>query len=430
MQRLNLSGFNRWLMQRQLQALEEAYQGAIVIKALEEQYFQGEKIAYRSDLSKTVYEYVKSLRDRQLLRIRANLAQFRIGSFLLNQRTTAQIDRVSETGSAKAAVNSPEAEIFAKLDFIDAVIGKYREPDDDLDVAMALSQMEENTATDAKLKKVHPIPHTTDVPSLTANHQRPRWSGAIRETLSHVGREINPDEQQVLQELRLRRAQNRVAMRWVLLLLLIPLLVHLVTKVAVLDPVLGNYSNRHPSQIELSEEIRQHFLSEFVEFKESLEVQEALGETMTETEKAEKLHEMAVELWRESRNDALNGLKNVVADAAALAAFTGIVYFNRTQLITLRSVTNRTFLGLSDPVKVFLFILITDLFVGFHSAEGWEVILEGAARHFGLPESKFFINGFIATVPVMIDAVIKFWIFSYLTRYSPSASAIYERMNT
>ncbi|QYO65087.1 hypothetical protein JVX88_37220 [Leptolyngbya sp. 7M] len=95
-----------------------------------------------------------------------------------------------------------------------------------------------------------------------------------------------------------------------------------------------------------------------------------------------------------------------------------------------RSVTNRTFLGLSDPIKVFMFILITDLFVGFHSAEGWEVILEGAARHFGLPESKFLINGFIATVPVMIDAVIKFWIFSYLTRYSPSASAIYERMNT
>ncbi|MBF2076210.1 MAG: hypothetical protein IGS50_20945 [Synechococcales cyanobacterium C42_A2020_086] len=25
---------------------------------------------------------------------------------------------------------------------------------------------------------------------------------------------------------------------------------------------------------------------------------------------------------------------------------------------------------------------------------------------------------------------IKFWIFNYLTRFSPSSSAIYERMNT
>ena len=57
-------------------------------------------------------------------------------------------------------------------------------------------------------------------------------------------------------------------------------------------------------------------------------------------------------------------------------------------------------------------------------------ILEGIIHHFSLPESKVFINGFIATVPVIIDAYIKFWIFSYLTRYSPSTSAIYERMHT
>ncbi|MCU0527315.1 MAG: hypothetical protein MUF72_21115 [Elainella sp. Prado103] len=75
-------------------------------------------------------------------------------------------------------------------------------------------------------------------------------------------------------------------------------------------------------------------------------------------------------------------------------------------------------------------ILITDMFVGFHSTEGWEVILEGFLHHFGLPESKALINGFIATILVVIDSCIKFWIFSYLTRYSPSASTIYARMNT
>ncbi|MBF2047347.1 MAG: hypothetical protein IGS54_08285 [Elainella sp. C42_A2020_010] len=426
MQRLN-GRLNRWLHQQQQRALEEAYQGATAIKALENQYFQGTKIAYRPGLSKTVYEYVRSSRDRQLLRVRTSLAQFRVGNFLLNPKAVIQ----AGDGTLEVTPNSPEAEIFAKLDFIDSVIGKYREPDGDLDVAMAVAEMEESTSAKPKgeteAKKISG-PHTTDIPTLTANHQR--WSGAIRETLNQIGQEINPDEQQVIQELRLRRAQNRVALRWLLILLLVPLLVHLVTKVAILNPVLGNYSNRHPTQIELSEEIRQHFLSEFVEFKESLEVQEVLGKTLTEAEKAEKLHEMAVELWRESRNQALNGLKNVVADFVALVVFGGLVYFNRNKLLTLRSVTNRTFLGLSDPIKVFMFILVTDLFVGFHSAEGWEVILEGAARHFGLPESKFLINGFIATVPVMIDAVIKFWIFSYLTRYSPSASAIYERMNT
>ena len=62
--------------------------------------------------------------------------------------------------------------------------------------------------------------------------------------------------------------------------------------------------------------------------------------------------------------------------------------------------------------------------------QGWEVLLEGAIAHFGLPESRVAVNAFIATVPVIIDSCIKFWIFSYLTRYSPAASSIYERMNT
>jgi CemA family len=70
------------------------------------------------------------------------------------------------------------------------------------------------------------------------------------------------------------------------------------------------------------------------------------------------------------------------------------------------------------------------MFVGFHSAEGWEVSLEGIGHHFGLPESKLFIYTFIAIVPVMLDSVIKFWIFTYFTRYSAAGSAIYERMNT
>lgn len=96
--------------------------------------------------------------------------------------------------------------------------------------------------------------------------------------------------------------------------------------------------------------------------------------------------------------------------------------------LTFSSFRNTT--SLNDPTKVFLFILFIDMFVGFHSAKGWEVILEGIGEHLGLLESKVFINGFIATVPVFIDACIKFWIFSYLTFHSPSTSAIYERMNT
>ena len=200
----------------------------------------------------------------------------------------------------------------------------------------------------------------------------------------------------------------------------------------IFEPLLTQYSEHNAIKIELNEEIRENFMTEFGHFKQSLEVRQLVGTLpqMTQPQTVDMLKEEAVELWRESRAQALNGLKNLLSDGMSLIIFAGLVYLNRDKLIIVRRFLSRTFIGLNDPTKVFLFILITDLFVGFHSAEGWEVLLEGIALHFGLPENKTFIHTFIATVPVMIDSFTKFWIFNYLTQYSPISSAIYERMNT
>jgi hypothetical protein len=85
--------------------------------------------------------------------------------------------------------------------------------------------------------------------------------------------------------------------------------------------------------------------------------------------------------------------------------------------------------GLSDSAKAFIIILFTDIFVGFHSPHGWEVILEGLSHHWGLPANRDFIFLFIATFPVILDTIFKYWIFRYLNRISPSAVATYHNMN-
>lgn len=80
-------------------------------------------------------------------------------------------------------------------------------------------------------------------------------------------------------------------------------------------------------------------------------------------------------------------------------------------------------------LKLFLIILFTDMFVGFHSPHGWEVIIEVILRHLGLPESRDFIFLFISTFPVILDTIFKYWIFRYLNQVSPSAVATYHNMN-
>lgn len=456
---LNFDQFNQWLTRRQLRLLEEAYRAAQTIQALEDQYFAGEKIAHTPDQSKTVVDYVQSLRDRQLLKIRTNLTQLRISNFLLNRQP--RLETAPETASkpvletSAGGARSPDstsaplldAEVLKKLQFIDSVIRKYRTADVEQEQFVQVSPSSTAMPTDAATqpldankdssqhsgaKLTNSAKTTSKIERLKTDLPRLNRPGFFGGGFA-IGRELNPDyEQQVIQEIRLRRKQDSIALRWVLILLLVPLAIQVLTKNLVFEPILGDYSDTYPNRIELSRNIQEEFFAEFSEFKEGLEIQELLGAVpeLTEADRRTQLEDKAIELWRESREHALNGLKNVLADLTALIGFVGIVYFNRNRLAAIRVFSNRTFLGLSDPAKVFLFILVTDIFVGFHSAEGWEVILEGVARHFGLPESKAAINTFIATVPVFIDSCIKFWIFSYLTRYSPSASAIYERMNT
>jgi len=403
------SPVTQWLQQRQRRVLAWAYSDAQAIRHLETQYYDGGKISSTPDQSRTVYNYVRSLRDRKLWQIRANLAQFNFNSFVLNQGGTGPDGDVEDPA------------VVEKLDFIEAVIGKYREsPEDDLAQAAALMEAEDRerlTRGDAD-----GAPHGAG-PS--------RSLGLLKGRLG--ARALSPQyEQQVVQELRLQRQQQQVALRWLAILLVVPLAVGVLTRHLVFEPLLGNYSDANPNRIELSSEIREEFALRLNNYRELIEIQELMGmiPEMTPEMKREEVSLKATELWREAREEELTGLKNLLADAVALAVFAGLVYFNRSRLAILRSVTNRTFLNLSDPTKVFLFILLTDMFVGFHSAEGWAVILNGIGSHFGLPENEAAVGLFIATVPVILDACIKFWIFSYLTRFSPPSSAIYERMNT
>ena len=122
-------------------------------------------------------------------------------------------------------------------------------------------------------------------------------------------------------------------------------------------------------------------------------------------------------------------MKNLLSDTTGLIAFIAILIFGRQQLAITRAYVSRYFLSLNDITKAFIFILFTDIFVGFHSAEGWTVILETLFRHFGWRENITFISLFVATVPVILDTIFKLLIFNYLTRKSPTAATILEKMN-
>ena len=108
---------------------------------------------------------------------------------------------------------------------------------------------------------------------------------------------------------------------------------------------------------------------------------------------------------------------------------TRLIVFSRDELRVLRGFLDEAIYGLSDSAKAFAIILFTDIFVGYHSPEGWTVLLDGIAHHFGVPAQENFILLFIATFPVILATIFKYWIFRYLNRVSPSSVATLKGMN-
>lgn len=112
-----------------------------------------------------------------------------------------------------------------------------------------------------------------------------------------------------------------------------------------------------------------------------------------------------------------------------LTAFAGVVVINNRGMVAVKSVLNDIIYGLSDRAKAFILILFIDIFVAFHSPHGWEVVLQTLASHLGIPADRNVIFLFIATFPVILDTIFKYWIFRYLNQISLSAVATLKNMN-
>jgi hypothetical protein len=176
-----------------------------------------------------------------------------------------------------------------------------------------------------------------------------------------------------------------------------------------------------------------HFISqaptETEKESRSSESEAACVPPLSEEEIEQCAKEKALELAAEFRQRSENAMSNVFADVIATGAFVVVLLVNREAIAVLKTFTNGVVNELSDSAKAFIIILSTDIFVGFHSPHGWEVILEAMASHLGIEPNRTGIFLFIATVPVIMDTILKYWLFRYLSRMAPSTLATYKEMD-
>ena len=140
------------------------------------------------------------------------------------------------------------------------------------------------------------------------------------------------------------------------------------------------------------------------------------------------LQEKIFELAQSSHFHALQSLTNVFADLLSIVVLIFLLITLKPEITILKSFLVEVIYNLSDTTKSFLLILMTDLLVGFHSPRGWETMFSLILYHFGLPENQDFVFLFVATLPVILDTVFKYWIFRHLNKISPSTVATYHNM--
>lgn len=431
---------NRWLIQTPERALDQAYDAVLMIKAIEDQHFNGEKISSRPGRhTENVLAYFEAELRKYLKIAEVRLTEFKASRFVVDSTNSTLYNR----SMTLAPGDRERADIILeKLQFIDAILERYKPEIKSSKALVPVAQVENpNLTVRAKANPYNaqkPQPaYDGDVSGddnsiLDKTGVLPR---SIVGTLNRIKRDLDPNsEQEVVQTFRNSKAKTLISMRLVLLLIIVPLLTQQFSKTFIISPIVDRVWEPEKQGIFLNFELEEEALKEFNLFKERLEFDKMLGRAPDIAKESESgmetlLQEKAQEIAASYSRTSAGSIKNVFADLFALISFAIVLVTNQRDVEILKNFIDETVYGLSDSAKAFIIILFTDMFVGFHSPHGWEVLLEGMARHLGLPANQDFIFLFIATFPVILDTIFKYWIFRYLNRISPSAVATYKNMN-
>lgn len=250
--------------------------------------------------------------------------------------------------------------------------------------------------------------------------------------VDQVRRQLDPEaEANVVAGFRRRRDSTLVSLRILLLLILVPVLVQQISRTYVISPLVDRFAPDNAFLTYPKPKLEEQAVEKLRVFQAEIEFDALLkGKPLPSREELQsQLAEKADQLKEEADLESTHAIKNVLSDLGGLVGFVLVCVFGQRDIQVLRGFLDELIYGLSDSAKAFAIILATDIFVGFHSPEGWTVLLDGVAHHLGLPARENFIMLFIATFPVVLATVFKYWIFRYLNRVSPSSVATLRNMN-
>jgi hypothetical protein len=455
------SQLRQWLTKTPDRALDQAYEAALKIRQLEDTHFNGNPISdIYGTYSRSSYRLLERDLNKYLGIIKRRMAEFRASSSLYPGTSRDNIAGPL-VGSAPLPEDIPldqlsgPAVFFTKLQLVDATLERYeRQPAKGIAIGQmpgqisgqisgqiqvqppnSLSAMGSSSSSKASANQASGLGRSKSGDG-TANEALTSRTGvlprSILRTVDRIKQDLDPDaEVEVIRSFRNSKNQTTVAITFLLQLIIVPLLVQYLSKNFIVAPLVVQGRDFTQADVFLNEEMEETALHELQRYEERFRFEVLIGKApeLSEAEIESRVQEKAFEIEESFRQRSAQAVENVFADSIAVLTFALLLTSCKEKVATLKGFIDEIIYGLSDSAKAFIIILFTDTFVGFHSPHGWEVLLEGLSNHLGLPANRNFIFLFIATFPVILDTVFKYWIFRYLNRISPSAVATYKNMN-
>ena len=189
--------------------------------------------------------------------------------------------------------------------------------------------------------------------------------------------------------------------------------------------------NTKQSETFLSDIQEKSFLKKFIELEELRLLDEMVKEySETHLQKLRiGIHNETIQLIKMYNEDSMHMILQFLTNIICFLILSGFSILGNKELILLNSWVKEFLYNLSDTIKAFSILLLTDLCIGFHSPHGWELMIGFIYQNFGFPHNDQIISGLVSTFPVILDTILKYWIFHYLNRVSPSLVVIYHSMN-
>nr|YP_009537212.1 envelope membrane protein [Dioscorea baya]AYM32890.1 envelope membrane protein [Dioscorea baya] len=198
-----------------------------------------------------------------------------------------------------------------------------------------------------------------------------------------------------------------------------------------LEPWITNWWNSGQSETFLNDIQEKNVLERFIELEELFLLDEMIKENPeTHIQKFRiEIHKQTIQLIKTHNEYNLHIILHFSTNIICFVILSGYFFLSNEELIILNSWIQELLYNLSDTIKAFSILLITDLWIGFHSTHGWELMIGSVYNDFGLAHNDQIVSGLVSTFPVILDTIVKYWIFHYLNRVSPSLVIIYHSMN-